>query len=138
MMMESVREYAAKKEEVENLKALLNKKREEFDAQNRELIDSLALAKEELNEVIADVRNFAIFEFTETGKKKLFGGIGIREKTVIKYDEAKALRWAKEKDMFVQLDKKSFDKAAPGLSLDFVKIEKDIQVTFPKEVKIDE
>jgi hypothetical protein len=138
MMMESVRAYAAKKEEVENLKAILNKKREEFDTQNRELIDSLSLAKEELNEVIADVRNFALFEFTETGKKKLFGGIGIREKTVIKYDEKKALKWAKEKDMFLQLNKDAFENAIPGLSLDFVKIEKDIQVTFPKEVKIDE
>ena len=138
MMMESVRDYAAKKEEVENLKAALKEKTEAFNAENRELIDQLFLAKEELNEVIADVRNFALFEFAETGEKKLFGGIGIREKTVIKYDEAKALEWAKEKDMFVQLDKKSFEKAATGLSLDFVKIEKDIQVTFPKEVKIDE
>jgi hypothetical protein len=137
-MTETVRIYAAKKEEVENLKAILNRKREEFDAENRELIDQLSLAKEELNEVIADVRNDAVFEFAETGKKKLFGGIGIREKTVIKYEEAEALKWAKEKDMFIRLDKKSFENAVPGLSLDFVKIEKDIQVTFPKEVKIDE
>ena len=74
-------------------------------------------------------------EYKETGDKKLLGGIGIRVSKKIDYDPAEALKFAKEKNMFLQLDKKAFEKVAGGLGLDFVK-SKDIEtVTYPKEIK---
>lgn len=83
-------------------------------------------------------RAFRRGRFKEDKVKKLFGGLGIREVQVISYDENTALKWAKEKDMFIALDKKAFEKAVEGLNLDFVEIKKEPQVTYPKEYKIEE
>ena len=78
----------------------------------------------------------AIAEFKETGHKKMWGGVGIQEKKTISYDAAKALAFAKEKDMFLILDEATFKKAAPTLRLDFVTVTTEPGATFPKEFKI--
>ncbi len=78
----------------------------------------------------------ALEEFKKTGNKKLLGGIGIREGSTMTYDPEKALKFAKEKDMFLQLDKKAFEKVAPSLCLDFVFPSKKTTVTFPKVVTL--
>lgn len=77
-------------------------------------------------------------KFKETAEKKYFGDIGIKEYKEINYDKDEAFKWAKEKDMFLKLDDKAFDKAAESLNLPFVKIEKKPKVTFPKIIKIEE
>lgn len=78
----------------------------------------------------------ALEEFKETGEKKLLGGIGIREGSTLSYPADKALEFAKEKGMFLSLDKKSFDKVAGDLGLPFVITGTKTTVTFPKVVKL--
>lgn len=78
----------------------------------------------------------ALAEYQKSKVKKLDGGIGIRVSKKIKYDEALALDFAKSKDMFIILDKKSFEKAASGLGLDFVEEFESVTVTFPKVIKL--
>ena len=56
------------------------------------------------------------------------------------YTQESALKWAKEKDMFLILDKKAFEKSAPDLHLPFVTIKTDKipTATFPKEIKLED
>lgn len=85
----------------------------------------------------AEIEVLAKADFAKNKIKKLFGGVGIQEKSLCKYDMKDALKFAKEKDMFLLLDKKSFETAAGGLDLDFVTSEKVVKVTFPKVIEVD-
>jgi hypothetical protein len=103
-----------------------------FDKENAELLRSIADRRDYIARLKSEIEPDAISEFKTTGEKKLSGGIGIREITQIAYNPDEVLQWAKDKDMFLVLDVKSFDKAAPSLNLDFVSITKQPKVTFPK------
>ncbi len=116
-------------------KAALSQRRVKFEESieaDAARVKTLASKVENLKD---EVRPLAIAEFKETASKKMWGGIGIQEKSSIEYDEADALGFAHEHGMFLILDKKGFEQAAPALKLDFVKIEKVPAVTFPKEWK---
>lgn len=123
-------EMDAKKSRLDELKA-------EFQAQNETLIKEVGELFSKVQDLKSVISELAIDEFKASGSKKLFGGIGIRETTRISYDEKEAFGFAREKDMFLSLDKKAFEKAAESLGLDFVKIEKVPQATFPKEIVIE-
>lgn len=100
--------------------------------------EALANIRENKSRAEEAVRAEALEAFRFTGKKKLPGGVGIREKTTINYDVKRALGFAKEKDMFLALDSKAFEKAAPNLGLDWVEVSKEPQATLPKEIKLEE
>ena len=85
----------------------------------------------------SDVKDLAEKEFKETGVKKLFGGIGIRELTKMEYDSDEALKWAKSHSLCLKLDDKSFKQIAKTQEIDFVKTTKEVIVTFPKEIVVD-
>ena len=126
----------ARMEELAAVEAIIAEARAEFEKRVADAIEkkkALSFAVETAKEA---VREQAFDMYEETGNKKLPGGIGIREKSVIEYSYDEALAWAKEKNMFLALDKSTFDKAAPSLGLDFVVCKKVPQVTFPKEVII--
>jgi hypothetical protein len=118
----------------------LKAKRDEF----AKSIESESLRSTEMTKQIGSVKA----ELTEEAKtdfasdperkKTRDGGIKIQESSTLEYDAEKAFQFAKEKDMFLALDKKAFEKAASSLNLDFVKTVPVLKVTFPKEVKIDE
>lgn len=114
----------------------LDEMKADFEEANRELLSDISEAKDVIEDIKHHVREAATDRFLETGEKKLFGGIGIREKKLIAYDEKKAFEFAKEKEMFLSFDKKAFEKAAPSLGLDFVELTTEPQVTFPKEIKV--
>ena len=90
----------------------------------------------EVNNLQNTIGPLAIAEFKKTNNKKMWGGVGIQEKKIVFYDAAKALTFAKEKDMFLILDDATFMKAAPTLGLDFVTVKTEPRATFPKEFKI--
>jgi hypothetical protein len=131
------------KETVENLKEvisslkekkeILKQLQEKFNNENKDLINEMVNLNTEVETQTAIVKYDAIEEFKVNGVKKLVGGIGIRETKVISYNEADALKWAKEKDLFITLDKKAFEKSAESLNLEFVNVNKVIQATIPKE-----
>ena len=131
------------KETVENLKEvisslkekkeILKQLQEKFNIENKDLINEMVNLNTEVETQTAIVKYDAIEEFKVNGVKKLVGGIGIRETKDISYNEADALKWAKEKDLFITLDKKAFEKSAESLNLEFVNVNKVIQATIPKE-----
>ena len=97
---------------------------------------------QEQTKVVADLKAqiepLAIQEFKDTGKKKLYGGIGIQEKNVLEYEEKKAFYWALDKGICLSLHKKDFEKVASTMNLDFVTKGKVEKVTYPKEIKLEE
>jgi hypothetical protein len=124
--------------------ALLSKRKKEFDKRiktfeeaNATLKSLMAVSGDKINVLKSELSVEAEEEFDKTGNKKLDGGIGIRVSKTVEYPADKALAWAKEKDMFLQLDDKAFKKAASGLNLDFVEQVEKITVTFPKEIVLD-
>ena len=137
------------KEEVANLKilsdddALIKEKIKQKKLDFEKEIEADKLKLDEITKQIAESKEIlsedAKKQFNEDkSNKKLYGGIGIQVGTAITYDKKEALKFAKEKDMFLLLDVKNFEKTAKTLDLDFVTIEKDvIKVTFPKEIKLD-
>lgn len=137
-MKDLLKKLSIEMKELEQQKEYYNKKKKEFEDEmksTKELINGCNNHIENLKTILSDL---AIKEFKETNKKQITGGLGIRETKKIKYDEKKALAFAKEKDMFLTLDKKAFEKAASSLDLDFLDIEKNITVTFPKKIEIGE
>lgn len=98
-------------------------------------ITKLELEKTKLKK---EIDKEVLLKFEETKEKKYFGGIGVKEYSTLEYDKNKALSWAKEKDMFLILDTKEFEKVAENLNLDFVKTEKKPKVTYPKVIKFEE
>lgn len=113
------------------------KKREEFEEENK----ALFLSQAKTREIIIDCKDIltenAEEGYKKDGEKKREGGIGIRIKKLLDYDQAIALKWAKEKDLFLQLDKSSFEKVAKTGEIDFVKINDKVTVTFPREIKLE-
>ncbi len=111
-----------------------------------EELQVFAKAKAVILEDIADMKlvitEAAKEEFKATGKKQLLGGVKIQEKKAKEfvYDAAAALKWAKEKDMFLLLDKKGFEKVVESLDVDFVDVKNSVNtaVTFPAEIKLED
>ena len=113
-------------------------KKEAFEIENAALFLSQAKTREVIIDCKEVLTENAEEGFKADGEKKRLGGIGIRVKNLLDYDESKALSWAKEKDLFLQLDKKAFENVAKTGELDFVKIGEKITVTFPKEIKLED
>ena len=114
-------------------------KRKEFDEQNKKLFET----QDKFRVAIVDAKNQiseeAKIEFKDTGEKTLLGGIGIRVGTELIYAPESALEWAKQHNIALQLDKKSFETIAKTNSteMDFLERKEKIVVTFPKVIKID-
>ena len=120
-------------------KAVLDEKKKLFEQENESLVSEIKQLTEKIGEIKKSIEDFVIPQFKENKDvKKFYGGIGIQERKVVSYDEKQAFSWAKEKDMFLQLDKKGFEKAVDGLNLDFVEIDKEPKVTFPKVIKLED
>lgn len=136
LQREKVKELISLMESLEATKATIKSREDLFKEsianeveikKNQEI--AIASLKEELS-------SEALEEFKESGNKKLLGGIGIRETETVSYDLKDAFKWAKEKDMFLQLDDKAFKKAVKSLGLDFVKTDKVASVTFPAKLEV--
>ena len=101
----------------------------------KEAMDQVKKALEDLKE---DIVEEGLKIFKETDEKSLYGGLKVQNKTVKVYDEAKAFGLAKEKKMFLQLDKKAFEKVASSLDLDFYEEKIEQRITFPKVIKLED
>lgn len=138
MNTRSIREYQVIVEDLDAVRKTLAQKREEFE----DSISDLKTKKAELEDLEKELKQSlseeALEEYQETGNKKFPGGIAIREEKSVDYEEDKAFEFAKEKGMFLKLDRKAFEKAADSLGLSFVEISKKPKVTFPKVIKLAE
>ena len=132
----SIRELELSMELLETQTANIKDLREEFEETLKDLIEDKKDTEAVITNLKVELTLEALEEFKTTGEKKLLGGIGIREGSTLSYPADKALEFAKEKGMFLSLDKKSFDKVAGNLGLPFVTTGTKTTVTFPKVVKL--
>lgn len=114
----------------------------EMKAKHKKELEALDLSKKSLESMISkikeEIEKEAIKEFKETGNKTLYGGIKVQEAKTLEYDEKKAFEFAKEKGLFLILDKKAFEKTAPTLAEKWIKVGTSEKVTYPKVIKLDE
>ena len=121
------------KEQIRTKKEEVIKK---FEEENKEMLDRITKLAEEQDLEKSQFKEQAIELFEKTKEKKLLCGLGIREGISLVYEEEKAFTWAKEHSLALGLDKKRFEQLAKTESIDFVKKEPKITVTFPKEIKL--
>jgi hypothetical protein len=121
-----------------NIEADLQKEKTIYDEKIKNLIESKTAITDTITKLKEEINVEALKEFKETKNKAYCAGIGIQERKSITYDSAKAFTFAKEKQMFLKLDEKAFEKAATSLGLDWVKEEKVLLVTYPKELKLED
>ncbi len=100
--------------------AALNESRQAWEAAHYQEIDGLKAMTQALSEAEAAVRAAALAAYQETGNKKPAPGVGIRVQTKLRYDETNALRWAREHDLCLMLDKAAFERQARVTPLSFV------------------
>jgi len=127
-----VKDLAIEKEE-------LKARKEKFDIDNEVLTKRISELNGEISLKKSDITTSALSEYANDPemKKKLLGGIAIKEKTIISYDEKEALAWALKTGTCLLLDKKTFEKVGPTM-VDFIMVGKIPSVTFPKEIKLEE
>ena len=127
---------------LDEIKASKKKIQDACDLEKAPFDTAQAKIEEEIGDLKLAIGTAAVDHFEKTKEKKQLGGVGIQEKnnTIMSYTQESALKWAKEKDMFLILDKKAFEKSAPDLHLPFVtiKTEKIPTATFPKEIKLED
>jgi len=131
MNVERLKQLKIAMEKLEEYKTDLEWRKAEFEQENEQLYRSIVDLNKEITECKEVLKENAEAGFKKDGQKKRLGGFGIRVSIVPEYDETEAFNWAKEKDLFLQLDKNSFEKVAKTGELDFVKLVEKITVTAP-------
>lgn len=91
-----------------------------FEAANAELIELVANAKQDFDNLDRDLRELAVNHFKANGEKTLDENLSVRINTKLKYDQTAALAWATEKGVCLALDKKAFENVAPNLCPELV------------------
>lgn len=138
-LKENVKSYDVLRKEIEEKKEFISKRKKEFESEIKGIVLEIKSAEEKLGETFSLIETEIKEEFEKNNKvKNFYGGFGVQERKNIVYDEKKAFEFAKEKDMFLILDKKSFEKAVEGLNLDFVKVKNEVKVTVPKEIVLED
>ena len=122
------------KKQIDELKA---KQKEELEKLTKDLDYKDQLAKE--LDLKAMLMKSAKEQYKEDGEKKLYAGIGIRVGKSYDYSETKALTWAKDHNLCLKLDKKSFEAIIKTQEIDFVKVDSEVvTVTFPSVFKLED
>jgi hypothetical protein len=137
-LKENVANYASLRIQLETKKEIVARHKKEYEEKMADIIDAIKDLENQLASSFSLIETDIKEEFEkDKSVKKFYGGFGVQEKKKITYDFETALKWAKEKNMFITLNVDAFEKAAEGMELDFVKIDKIPQVTKPKEIKLD-
>ena len=121
----------------DELQSQMALKRQEFDEDNKELQDELAMTFASINDLKHELEAEALDEFEETSSKQLTGGLGIRISKTFVYDEETALSWSKEHKVCLSLDKVAFKKTAIANGLEFVVVTENPKVTFPSKLVLE-
>lgn len=123
---------------LDNKQEYLKELQTKFNEDNKEIIEEISQLVKNIDSEKDIISNLVLDDFKTTNNKSYFGGVGVREYKKFSYDEKEILIKAKEKDMFLTLDKKAFEKVAEGLEDWGVSIDKEPKVTFPKVFKLEE
>ncbi len=116
----------------QHLQLLVDQKRSMYDAfieLNSDFFGLVTTAASIVNDTEDELRGLTLKAYAETGNKAPAVGVGIREVTKLDYDPKVALTYAKEHLLFLQLNKKAFEKFAKDEEPDFVVISQQPQAT---------
>lgn len=102
---------------------------DEWLEHNAEFLDEVVSKAELVTEAEAKLRELTLQAYAETGNKAPAPGVGIRERTVLTYDNKVAFDWAKAHKLALKLDTSAFEKIAKADPPEFVKITTEPQAT---------
>ncbi len=114
--------------------AALNESRQAWEDAHAQEIEVHKAMTQALAEAEAALRAAAVAAYQETGNKAPASGVGIRVQTKLAYHPDDALRWAKEHDMALALDKPAFEKIAKAAPPDFVRKVESAQATIATDL----
>jgi len=137
MNKEKIQRYKDSKDSLETSKLIFQRKKDEFEKQNANIISEINEKTIRLEELKQQIKEDAEREYNETKEKYLLGCISIRVSKDVIYDEKTALGWAKEHKICLSLNKTAFKKIAKIQEPDFVEIKDKVTVCFPKEIIIE-
>jgi len=127
--------------EISQFKEILAKDRKAWEELHRGLIEAIKTKELDLQLAEDTTRKIALVEFDANGEKQLSGGVRIRIKSSLYYDQHTAMEWC-EKNMPVAFEriwsKKTFEEYAKKHELSFVKVEQIPEATLPREIVIGE
>jgi len=124
--------------ELDILISTIKEKTALYEKDIEDLIQQKKDKETKITELKKPLEEKVLAEFNSTKNKSYYGGIGVQERNELTYDEAQVLTWAKEKQLFLSLDKKAFEKVAESIGAPTVKVEKKAKVTYPKIYKLDD
>lgn len=107
---------------------------DEFIEQHTDFFAEVATAASKVGEEEEKLRELTLQAYAETGNKAPAIGVGIREVTILTYDNKVAFDWAKAHKMALKLDTKAFEKIAKADPPDFVKITTEPTATIATEL----
>ena len=117
------------------LKEELADRKREFEQLHGALIHHIAYAEQWVQELTDGCKKARVAEFDgEDKSKEDFYGFGIQERKHFSYDELKALAWAIDHKLALNLDKKKFESIAGDGSLPFVLVSYDVTATAPGDL----
>lgn len=125
----AVQNVEAKRRAAAEIAARVKEAKDEFTRTHAVLLQSLVTAVDEVETAERATKALATAHFVQSGKtdKHPTPGVDIKESETLEYDAAEALKFAKEKGLFLipeSLDEKAFEafaKTAPVGTLPFVK-----------------
>jgi|GEM_PF-2040948 len=128
-LVSAVQNVEAKRRAAAEIATRVKEAKDAFTQQNATLLASLVTAVGEVEAAEQATKAIAIAHFVQGGKtdKHPTAGVDIKESETLEYDAAEALKFAKEKGLFLipeSLDEKAFEafaKTAPAAALPFVK-----------------
>jgi len=131
----AVRELALNRQQLDEAKAELTRRKVEFEEANAELIQQCQALTEQVAEGEARVRSEALAQWDGKNKRPV-PGVSIRIKKQLEYDKTEALEWVMEKGLrqLIRLDTRAFEKAAPSLQPECVKINEVPQATIARDL----
>src|SRR3990172_1982218 len=120
--------------ELVKLRSALAAQQAFFEAENAELLRSIAEATVAMSGHETVLRELTLAAYRETGDKKPWPGVAIRLNRALYYEAETALAWAKEHGLALALDVAAFKAIAKVQPLEFVRIEPEPVATIAQDL----
>ena len=135
-LKEQIRVVAGARETTRKAVEERNRLLAEWTETNKEVFTRASDASLLMGEAEEKLRELTLQAYAETGDKAPVIGVGIRERTVLTYDNKVAFDWAKAHKMALKLDTSAFEKIAKASPPEFVKITTEPQATIATQLEV--
>lgn len=132
-----VKDVARRREDVAQHTKYLARLNRDYQDSTADIRQMLSNEMKELEAAEHILRLLAVARFEETQSKQPTPEVKIREEVILTYDDADAIKWARETPAgasCLALDRRSFEGAAKNLSLDFVEKKTEPRATIARDL----